>query len=549
MRGRGVTRHDVDIAIVGSGFSGSLLAMIARRLGRSVVLLERGHHPRYAIGESSTPLASLLLEELARKYDLPRLLPFGKYGAWKRAYPDVACGLKRGFSFFRHELGESFAAHADHRNQLLVTASPHDEIGDVHWYRPDFDHFLVREAIDAGVTYVDRVEITSLVSPGADGAGERTAANRTRLEGRRTAADGTTTMVEVAADLVVDATGPRGFLHRQLGLGERTLPAMPATQSLYTHFTGVGRFNDVASEAFAGTLPYPPDAAAVHHVFDGGWIWVLHFDNGVTSAGLAATDALAIEIGLGDGAAAWDRLIARYPSVAAQFADAKPTRDFTWLPRLSFASDTIAGDGWLMLPSAAGIVDPLLSTGFPLTLLGVQRIAGAIANHWGAPSFQPALADYSARTSAELDVTARLVGALYGSFHDWERFSALSMLYFAAASYAESVRRLSTGGASGAAATETSAGSFLLTGHPTFGPALEQCLNLADGADRHALFAAIDEAIGPINVAGLGDSNRANWYPCDANDLLGAAAKLGSTERDILAMLERCGFTPPPVSA
>ncbi|MBI1808638.1 MAG: NAD(P)-binding protein, partial [Gemmatimonadetes bacterium] len=115
----GLTR-DVDIAIVGSGFSGSLLAMIARRLGRSVLLLERGHHPRFAIGESSTPLAALLLEEIAGRYDLPRLLPLAKYGSWRRAYPDVACGLKRGFSFFRHEAGAPFAADRAHRDQLLV---------------------------------------------------------------------------------------------------------------------------------------------------------------------------------------------------------------------------------------------------------------------------------------------------------------------------------------------------------------------------------------------------------------------------------------------
>lgn len=44
-----------DIAVIGSGFGGSLMGMIARRLGRSVVLLERGRHPRFSIGESSTP--------------------------------------------------------------------------------------------------------------------------------------------------------------------------------------------------------------------------------------------------------------------------------------------------------------------------------------------------------------------------------------------------------------------------------------------------------------------------------------------------------------
>ena len=44
-----------DLAIVGSGFAGSLMAMIARRIGLSVVMVERGKHPRIVIGESSTP--------------------------------------------------------------------------------------------------------------------------------------------------------------------------------------------------------------------------------------------------------------------------------------------------------------------------------------------------------------------------------------------------------------------------------------------------------------------------------------------------------------
>src|SRR5438093_10511925 len=95
-------RADVDVAVIGSGFGRSLLAMIARRLGRSVVLLERGKHPRFAIGESTSPLANLLIEELARRHDLPRLIPLTSYGPWQRTYPEVVCGLKREFTFFHH---------------------------------------------------------------------------------------------------------------------------------------------------------------------------------------------------------------------------------------------------------------------------------------------------------------------------------------------------------------------------------------------------------------------------------------------------------------
>src|SRR5437879_8812206 len=159
---------DFDIAVVGSGFGGSLMAMFARRLGRSVVLIERGRHPRFVIGESSTPLANLLLEELANRYELPRVAALSKWGTWQRTHPQIACGLKRGFTFYHHEFGQPFADDPDRRDQLLVAASTRDEIADTHWYRADFDQFLVDEAQACGVEYLDRTKLEK-VSVQTDG--------------------------------------------------------------------------------------------------------------------------------------------------------------------------------------------------------------------------------------------------------------------------------------------------------------------------------------------------------------------------------------------
>jgi FADH2 O2-dependent halogenase len=92
-----------DMAIIGSGFAGSLTALILRRLGWSVLLLERDRHPRFAIGESSTPLANLLLEQLGERYDLKEIAALSKWGTWQKTHPELACGLKRGFSFYHHE--------------------------------------------------------------------------------------------------------------------------------------------------------------------------------------------------------------------------------------------------------------------------------------------------------------------------------------------------------------------------------------------------------------------------------------------------------------
>ncbi len=186
---------------------------------------------------------------------------------------------------------------------------------------------------------------------------------------RVTAAD-----LSISAKFVVDASGPRGFLHRALGLGEMELPGFPQTQALYSHFENVGRIEDLQPKP-NGQLPYPVDDAAVHHVFDGGWIWVLRFNNGITSAGVAATDEFAEKYSFSDGAAAWQRILERIPVLESQFATAKPVLPFARIPRLAFRSGKIAGQRWALLPSAAGFVDPLLVDRFPLTLLGVARLA------------------------------------------------------------------------------------------------------------------------------------------------------------------------------
>jgi tetracycline 7-halogenase / FADH2 O2-dependent halogenase len=513
-------KADFDIAIVGSGFAGSLLAMIARRLGRSVVLVERGRHPRFAIGESSTPLANLLLEELAARHALPSLLPLAKWGSWQRTRPEIACGLKRGFSFYHHRAGQPFSDDDRHANQLLVAASPCDAIADTHWYRAGFDHFLVREAQALGVTFLDETKLESA---------EFTATGA-RLHGRRHAET-----VDLRARFVIDASGPRGFLHHALRLPEAPLPGMPATQGLYTHFAGVARWDALHPEPVSP--PYPVDDAAVHHVFDGGWIWVLRFNNGFTSAGAAVTDALAHELKLAEGEPAWQRLLARFPSLAAQFAGARPVRPLVHAPRLPFLTGQMTGPGWLLLPSAAGVVDPLLSTGIPLTLLGITRLARILASDWEGGLAPEALRTYEAHTLAELQDTARLVGALYAGMGDFALFKRLSLLYFAAVSFTETARRLGK---------PERAPGFLLGRHPGFAPAARRCVERAlqplDDTSRAALLADIDRTIAPVDVAGLSDRTRRDWHPATAADLFANAHKLGASGEEVRAMLKRTGF-------
>lgn len=508
--------QDFDVAIVGSGFGGSLLAMVLRRLGRSVILVERGIHPRFAIGESTSPLTNLLIEQIAKRYDLPRVLPLTAWGPWQQTYPSIAGGLKRGFTYYHHKAGIPFARDPERRDQLLVAASPNDEIADTHWLRADVDHFLLREAVELGVEYSDETFLSGV---------EWTPGGLAVVHGDRRGQP-----IRMSARLVIDATGPRGFLSRTLELPDARFQDYPATQTLFSHFTGVRRTDEMDAFRVPGDPPYQPDNSALHHVFDGGWMWALRFNNGVTSAGIAVEERLGRELELNEGAPAWDRFLERYPSIAEQFEEAKPIRRFDYWPRLSYRSSRAAGPGWAMLPSAAGFVDPLFSTGITLTLLGIERLGRILDEAWGSDDIDDRLADYGAATLQEVDWTARFVGASYAGFRDFSMFAALSMFYFAAASYSEMARRLDR---------PELVRRFLAADRPEYAAAMASCEDAVRcGAAGPDFEARVCEAIAPLNVAGLCNPSKSNWYGVDLDDVVRSAEKLGFSPdnmRQILA--------------
>src|SRR5712675_2097211 len=118
-----------------------------------------------------------------------------------------------------------------------------------------------------------------------------------------------------------------------------------------------------------------------------------------------------------------------------------------------------------------------------------------------ADGWSAALKAYAGQTRAELNATAMLVGALYRCMGDFGKFVPLTLLYFAAASFAEASRRLGRSGY-----------GFLLHDHPTFGPAMARCCRMAREVSAAALAEEVRRAIEPIDIAGLSRTNRGNWY-------------------------------------
>lgn len=503
-----------DLVIVGSGFGGAILAQVARSLGKSVLLVERFQHPRFAIGESTSPLMNLLIEELAHNYNLPRLLPLTTYGAWQATYPEIGCGLKRGFSYYAQEAGKPFRKSQNRANELLVAASPNDVLADTHWLRADVDQFLVKEAVTLGVDYVDLTAVACVTFQNDD--------TLLRLEKGNES-------VEVRARLLVDATGPRGFLHRYLELNEREFECYPRTQSLYSHFTHLRRTSEMPEFAENDSPPYCPDDAALHHVYEGGWMWILPFNNGVTSAGFIADEALSAELQLEDKEGGWRRFMERFPTIGAQFANAREVLPLVHSKRVPFRTSQVVGRNWLMLPSAAFFIDPLFSTGMPLTLLGIERLARLIGSEWdNAAAFQEGLNEIGRITLLEGDNTARFVAGCHASMGHFPQFSAYAMFYFAAASFSEMARRLDR---------RTMITRYLAANQTEFTADLHRFADKASSEDSDFGLSDVAPCIERLNVAGLADPLKRNWYGVDLKDVIDNAAKLDYTPEELAPIL------------
>jgi tetracycline 7-halogenase / FADH2 O2-dependent halogenase len=522
-------KQSCEVAIVGSGFAGSLLARVLTVVGYDVVLLERGTHPRFAIGESSTPLANLSLERIGVRYGMADCYNLAAHGRWLAHHPELRRGLKRGFTYYRHHPNQPFANRGLDSERLLVAASPHDSLSDSHWLRADVDHHFVKEAIAAGVDYRDRVELR----------GAEFERDSVRLIGGRVGAP-----FELNARFVVDASGPGGFLARQLSIPSGLEQTETRAGIVFSHFDGVRLMDDVVPGMAKG--PYPDDWAAVHHVIDEGWMYSLRFDDGVTSAGFMLTPRGASSLKHGDGSdprALWSELLDRYPTLARAFAEAKPLMPIAFRRAIQHRLTRAAGERWALMPHAYAFVDPLFSTGIAWALRAVERLGLSFesAKRDRRVPDPETLTRYDAALAAEADQIDLLVAGAYEAMAHFDLFAAHAMIYFASVSFAEVSQRLKPSDSSAWA-------GFLGVDDSVLGPLPRESLarvrqithrsgGVGTAGERSDFAQWVAEAIARRNVAGLADPARRNLYPVDFDALVQQHALLGMSREQILVAL------------
>ncbi len=424
-----------QFGILGSGFSGSLLAWLLTARGHSVVLVDRTAHPRFAIGESSTPLADFILEQISDRYSLPELRSLSRWGSWQRDLPQLRAGKKRGFSYYAHRRNQAFTDTPSQSNSFLVAASASDELSDTHWMRSDVDQWFCEQAVASGVCLI----------PNFDAALAKQTHDGWELSG-----EVEDTPHTLRLDTLIDASGSGATLAQALGLRSLDDRLQTQTAAMFGHFTGVAPMTEWLERHGISTAddPFDGDDAAQHHWIDGGWLWFLRFADGTTSVGLCQpcknwTDALP---DAPNRLAAFKQFLDYYPTVADLLCDASliAPKDaqgqprMVWIPRISRLWSQAAGKNWLMLPAAAGIIDPLHSTGIAHSLSGVLRAADLLTSDVSETRRSEAMLQYSVDIVDEVRWIDQLVANCYNAAaRNFESFIAASSLYFVSAIHCE----------------------------------------------------------------------------------------------------------------
>ena len=342
---------ETDVVILGSGLAGSVTALCLVRQGLRVMILEKGSHPRFALGESTTTPSSLWLKVLAERFNAPELHNIATAEGIRRHVAPTS-GVKSNFGFLYHEKGAETMARS--WQAVIPQASFSDaeqgppQSSEMHYFRADIDEYLWSTARSAGAVGRSECTVTS-VTFREDGATVETASGET-----------------IRCAFVIDASGQKSVVADELGLRETPPRMRTSSRAIFTHMEGVKPFEDVDREP----QPLAPwSQGTLHHFFDGGWMWVIPFGNFSGSQNKLCSVGLSYDnrrfpkdpdVGPEE---AWSRFLEAYPTIRRQFEDATPVRPWVATDRLQYSSKKCVGDRFWMTAHAAGAVDALYSMG------------------------------------------------------------------------------------------------------------------------------------------------------------------------------------------
>ncbi|MBE2220994.1 MAG: tryptophan 7-halogenase [Anaerolineae bacterium] len=409
-----------DIAIIGSGITGSALGAILARHGLNVVMFEAKSHPRFAIGESLILETSETMRAMAELYDVPELAYFSSENFFP--FAGTTHGVKRHFGFLHHSPGQLHDKR--HTLQAVIPKEPHGH--ELHLYRQDTDYFLMGTAVAYGATVHQNTPITDIdLQPDY--------ATLTTAKGE-----------QFTAGYVVDAGGFRSILADKFNLRDYDLQTH--SRGMFTHMINVPDYHQTGGSQKAYGLPYSMAEGTLHHVFAGGWLWVIPFNNHPAATNPLCSVGLLLDPRQHPARPdltpneEFYSFIDQFPTIKAQFANAQPVRDWVRAGRIQYSSKQVVGNRWALLGHAAGFIDALYSKGLYSSLTAVSLLAHLLlqAQHTGDYSRQ-AFLDLETVTHHFVRTADRLVANSYKSFTHYKLWQVYAVQWLLGA-YTELVR-------------------------------------------------------------------------------------------------------------
>lgn len=360
-----------DVVILGSGIAGSILAAILAKHGTKTLMLDKASHPRFAIGEALTSHTERLFSLLSHQYAIPEFNFLSSFDNVSENIPGCSCGFKRSFGFLYHHEGE--LQSSSERVQLGVSRS-------THLFRQDVDHYLVQVADKYGAKLLSNVTVVN-VDINKQGV-------VVELEDGR----------KIDSNYIIDASGLSSILAKKFGLKEQPTRFKTKSRTMFTHMIDVKNIDDCLLENEEKIMPW--QAGTVHHVFDGGWMWVIpfnnheHSNNPICSVGLNLNLSHFPKSEDTNPELEFSDFLSKFPTISDQFEDAQSIRPWTATNRMQFSSSKCVGERFYILPHASGFIDPIFSTGLIQSLITISPLAALVLqalqrNDYEAKNFAP----------------------------------------------------------------------------------------------------------------------------------------------------------------
>lgn len=396
-----------DVIVLGTGIGGSMLGAILAKQKLNVLMIDSETHPRFTIGEATTPDTNFRLKLLGLKYDVPEIAHLSAFHP-VRDYVSPACGVKRAFSFLYQSEGREQSPTETHQYPTLAPPMGPD----LHFFRQDIDAYVMAVAVGYGAKI----------------------RQQTRIAGIDVEDDGVTLVSDKGetfkASYLVDGTGIRSVLAQKFQLRDDPAKFRTNSRAIFTHMVGVKHYEQIGSSPKQHGLKYPLSQSTLHHVFEGGWFWVIPFNNHadstnpLCSVGLVLNREIHPETGMHAEEEFWS-FVRKFPEMVRQFDGAQAVRNWTSTGRLQYGSKTITGPRYCLLAHAGFFIDPLYSTGLALTTAMVDLLAGRLleafrTDNFSLEHFEP-LNDFFATNIKYAD---EMVACSFVSFRDFDLWDA-----------------------------------------------------------------------------------------------------------------------------